>query len=46
MNDAQLNARFMSDPVERTRILGPYRHMGAAWARSASGTAVLVVEFA
>jgi len=46
IDDAQLNSVFMSDPVQRSHILGPYHSVGAAWARGPNGIAFLVVEFA
>jgi DNA-binding CsgD family transcriptional regulator/uncharacterized protein YkwD len=45
INDAQLNSVFMNDPVDRSRILGGYHYIGAAWARGPNGMAFLVVEF-
>jgi uncharacterized protein YkwD len=44
-NDAQLNAIFMNDPARRANVLGPYRHLGAAWATAPTGVAYLVIEF-
>lgn len=46
VNDAQMNAVFMADPIERARILGATHLMGAAWAHNATGAAFLVVVFA
>jgi DNA-binding CsgD family transcriptional regulator/uncharacterized protein YkwD len=45
ISDSQMNALFMSDPVQRARTLGPYHYTGAAWATTPGGAAYLVVEF-
>jgi DNA-binding CsgD family transcriptional regulator/uncharacterized protein YkwD len=45
VNDAQLNSMFMANPVDRTRILGDFHYVGAAWAISPQRVAYLVEEF-
>jgi uncharacterized protein YkwD len=44
VNDAQVSVLILSDPTQKTEILGPYHHMGAAWAVSPTGLAFLAIE--
>jgi DNA-binding CsgD family transcriptional regulator/uncharacterized protein YkwD len=44
VNDAQVSVLILSDPTQKAEILGPYRHIGAAWAVSPSGLAFLAIE--
>jgi uncharacterized protein YkwD len=45
VNDAQLNAIFVANPIQKENIRGPYSAMGAAWAKTPGGVAFLVEEF-
>ena len=45
INDAAMNAWFMSDAPHRANIMGPYHYVGVAWVVAPNGTAYLAVEF-
>ena len=45
INDTAVNSLFMANPVERATILGPFKHVGTAWALSPTGVAFIAVEF-
>ena len=45
VNDSQLNTMLMNSPEHRANIVGPYHHVGTAWAIGAGGAANIAVEF-
>ena len=45
-SDSQINAVLIANPVDKAKLLGPYRYLGAYWAIGPTGVGFVALELA